>query len=280
MKTTIKLLFSVLVISVLALPAFSQGRPGGSSDRDHGSSGAGVSSAPAVSPMPSVGSYGSREVSAPRDTGRMVSYGSGGAGRGTAYLPAPNLKGTSFTTLTTFYDWQNFYYYLQTRYMMNSLYFTRFYRNVEPLVTPQLLRLTMREPLRLSMQMMTAVDELEALLQARQSGKPVDKQEIAAKAEEIRDLAKHIRSNQALSFVDQRKEKDVLKGDNIEKLGLEAVSQLREMATDLNTQLKAMYTQDTTSTVSVSSLSQPSISSLSKGIEKLSRAIESSAKKI
>ncbi len=173
-----------------------------------------------------------------------------------------------------------FYDYLQTRYLMNGFYFDRFYRNSEPLVTPQLLRLTTREPLRLSMQMVTAVDDLEAMLQALQDGKPVNKADVTAKAQEIRELARQIRKDQALSFVDQRKEKDILKGDNIETLGLGAINQLREMVTDLNTQLKSMYTQSTTSTVSVSSLTQPSLESLSKGIEKVSRVIEDSAKKI
>jgi hypothetical protein len=41
-----------------------------------------------------------------------------------------------------------------------------------------------------------------------------------------------------------------------------------------------MYTQNATSTVSVNALTGPSFDSLSKGIEKLSRVIENSAKKI
>lgn len=181
--------------------------------------------------------------------------------------------------MNNYFAWENFYWYLQTRYMMNSYYFSRFMRNREPLLTPQLLRLSTREPLRLSMQMMTAVDELESMLQALQAGKPVSKQDIAAKAQEIRELARQIRKDQALSFVDQRKEKDIIKGENIENLGFEAISQLREMVTDLNTQLKGMYTQNATSTVSVDALTQPSFDSLSKGIERLSRVIENSAKK-
>jgi hypothetical protein len=192
----------------------------------------------------------------------------------------PKLQGTSFNSVNTYYAWNSFYDYLHFRYMMNALYFTRFYRNVEPLVTPQLLRLTTREPLRLSMQMMTAVDELEAMLEALQAGKQVSKQDISAKAQEIRDLAKKVRQDQALTFIDQRKDKDIFKGDNIENLGLQAISQLREMVTDLNTQLKSLYTQNATSTISVSTLTQPSFESLSKGIEKLSRVIENSAKKI
>lgn len=283
MKNISRSLFFVVVFLALALPAFTQSRPG-TSDRDHGSGTGSIASSPSVSSASTSISVSSRDVTSSRDNGSpgsaYVSGGSSSGGRGTAYNPVPKLGGTSFNSVNTYFAWQDYYYYLRTRYLMNSLYFTRFYRNVEPLVTPQLLRLTTREPLRLSMQMMTAVDELEAMLQARLAGKPVSKQDIATKAQEIRELAKKIRQDQALSFIDQRKEKDVLKGNNIEKLGLEAISQLREMVTDLHTQLKSMYTQNTTSTISVNSLTQPSFESLSRGIEKLSRAIENTAKKI
>jgi len=50
------------------------------------------------------------------------------------------------------------------------------------------------------------------------------------------------------------------------------------MAVDMNTQLKAMYDQNSTATVSVQNLSQPSFESLSKGIERLTKVIENSAK--
>ncbi len=283
MKNILKSLLFVVVLSVLALPAFTQGRPASS---DRGSNpGAGVAStpAPSISSTPSSSGYISRGVSTSRDTGHWGTAsvsGTGGPVRGAMYAPPPKLQGTSFSSVNTYYQWQDFYFYLQTRYLMNGLYFDRFYRNTEPLITPQLLKLTTREPLRLSMEMITAVDDLEAMLQALQAGKPVNKQDIAAKAQGIRELAKQIRQNQALSFVDQRKEKDILKGNNIETMGLEAISQLREMVTDLNTQLKSMYSQATTSTVSVNSLTQPSLESLSKGIERASRAIENSAKKM
>jgi len=282
MKNIAKSLLFIVMLLVLSLPAFTQSRPGSSGDRGT-SSGGTIGSAPSVSaPSASVGT-GSRSISSSRDggySGAGYIAGGGSGGRGSAYAPVPKLQGTSFNSINTYYAWNDFYWYLRNQYLLNSLYFGRFYRNVEPLLTPQLLRLTTRAPLRLSMQMMTAVDELEAMLQARQAGKPVNSQDISAKAQEIRELAKKIRQDQALTFIDQRKDKDILKGNNIENLGLEAISRLREMVTDLNTQLKSMYTQNSTSTVSVNSLTQPSFESLSKGIEKLSKAIENSAKKI
>jgi hypothetical protein len=280
MKSVLKWWFFAVMVLTIALPAFSQGRPGSSDRGDHGSGSGSVSASPAPSVSSYSGTFDSRSVSTSRYYGGGGSY-SGDVGRGRAFLtPQPKLQGTSFTTVSSYYAWQDFYSYLQMRYMLNGLYFTRFYRNVEPLVTPQLLRLTIREPLAFALQMMTAVDQLEGLLEARQAGQPVSKEDIADKAQEIRNLAKQIRSNEALTFIDQRKETDVLKEENIEKRGLEAIGQLREMIVDLNSQLKGMYAQETTSTVSVSSLTQPSLKSLSKGIEKLSRSIENSAKKI
>jgi hypothetical protein len=169
--------------------------------------------------------------------------------------------------------WQDFYLYLQTRYMLDPFYFNRFFADCEPLVTPYLMKVAMREPLRMSMQMLSLSDELEALVQARQAGKPVSKEEIAAKAQGIRELANKLRHDRSLGFIDQRKDQDLIGNDG----GLDAVYRLHQMVVDLNTQLKAMYRETSTSTVSVDTLTQPSFGSLSKGIEKLSRSIENSA---
>ena len=266
MNHIVKSFVAVVVLFIMALPALSQGRPGSSGSSAGSGSGASVGA-------------GSRAVVASPSSVRSFPSTSGARIGGTS-VSVPRLQGTSFATVNTWIAWQTFYSYLSMQYLLSGNYFNRFYRNVEPLVTPQLLRLTTREPLRLSMEMMNAADQLEALLQDRQAGKPVTREQIADKAQEIRDLSKRIRHDQALTFIDQRKEMDLLKGDSIESKGMEAISQLREMATDLNTQLREMYSQSSTSTVSVTTLTQPSLASLSKGIEKLSKVIESSAKKI
>jgi hypothetical protein len=113
-----------------------------------------------------------------------------------------------------------------------------------------------------------------------QAGKPVRKEDISEKAQAIREMAKKIRRDNSLAFIDQRTDKSTPKNEDFDNLGLEAVRQLRQMVTDLNTQLKGMYNQQTTSTVSVHSLTQPSFESLSKGIEKLTKVIESSARRL
>jgi hypothetical protein len=160
---------------------------------------------------------------------------------------------------------------VHNNFYLDGYYFSRFYRNTEPLITPQLARLTMSQPLSLSNRLLASIDQLEAMMQDQQAGKEVSKADIAAKTEEIRDLAKQIRQDQSIVFFDQRKEKDLLRGTQHAELGPEAIRQMREMATDLNRQIRNLYEQKSTATVSVEALSAPSFSSLSKGIERLSK---------
>jgi len=219
----------------------------------------------------------SRTTTSSRDAGTGVSTGTRTGGAGSSFN-VPKLQGTSFNSMNSYLMWQDFLWNLQTRYFLDAMYLSRFYRNSEPLVTPHLMKMVVREPLSLSTRMLAAVDELGTLVSDLEGGKPVPKQDITTKAQEIRELAKKIRKDNTLSFVDQRADKEVPKGENTETLGLETIRQLRTMAVDMNTQLKAMYDQNSTATVSVQNLSQPSFESLSKGIERLTKVIENSAK--
>jgi len=157
---------------------------------------------------------------------------------------------------------------------------TRFLRNSEPLLIPRTASLAARRPLAASAQLVQLVDELASLLAERQSGKAIDKKALDGTAEEIRRLAKQIRSDQALSFVDQRPDIDMGKIGNYDQLGLDAVAQLKEVALDLNNQLKTLSEQAQTSTVSIEYLSRPSFDSLAKGIDKLTRVIQTSARRL
>jgi len=163
---------------------------------------------------------------------------------------------------------------------MDGMYLSRFMRNREPLLTPRLQKLALRDPMIMSRQMLAAVDELQEMLQAHEEGRQVAKDAIIEKVREIRELAKDIRGDDLLPFVDQRKDMDTLKGKNIKSMGFRAVEELRAMVVDLNGQLANLFDQASTATISVSTLRQPSFSSMSKGIEKLCKVIESSAKRI
>ena len=269
-----------MVLALLAsLPAATQDRRTANSETERGRvSDAGPSrgmGSMAGRSIP-VGSA-SRTTTSSRDAGTGVSTGTRTGGAGSSFN-VPKLQGTSFNSMNSYLMWQDFLWNLQTRYFLDAMYLSRFYRNSEPLVTPHLMKMVVREPLSLSTRMLAAVDELGTLVSDFEGGKPVPKQDITTKAQEIRELAKRIRKDNTLSFVDQRADKEVPKGENTETLGLETIRQLRTMAVDMNTQLKAMYDQNSTATVSVQNLSQPSFESLSKGIERLTKVIENSAK--
>jgi len=269
-----------MVLALLAsLPAATQDRRTANSETERGRvSDAGPSrgmGSMAGRSIP-VGSA-SRTTTSSRDAGTGVSTGTRTGGAGSSFN-VPKLQGTSFNSMNSYLMWQDFLWNLQTRYFLDAMYLSRFYRNSEPLVTPHLMKMVVREPLSLSTRMLAAVDELGALVSDFEGGKPVPKQDITTKAQEIRELAKRIRKDNTLSFVDQRADKEVPKGENTETLGLETIRQLRTMAVDMNTQLKAMYNQNSTATVSVQNLSQPSFESLFKGIERLTKVIENSAK--
>jgi hypothetical protein len=264
--------------------------PAGSQDRDRPSSSEGSGRGVASGSSTGGGSASSRGIAAGQSIGSPPSasfgrdYGAArfGAGGGftEALVNAPSLRGTSFISLNSYYQWQEFMFFVQTHYYLNSNYFRRFYRNTEPLITPELLKLTVRQPLRQSLDMVAEVDSLEALIRDLQAGGAVDKQALTAKARQIRELAKQIRQDESLAFFDLRRTKADLKADPLEDAGLEAVVQLREMALDLSTRLKNMYNQQSASTVSVQMLSEPSFGALSRRIEKLTKVIEDSIRRL
>ena len=283
------------VVCLIALPlaaqnqAQSQGSSqsggratgGGDTGRSTGNStgAATVSSTTSVSTRgTSSGGESSRMVSSGGNGGNMSSgyYGTSGGG---SYAPAPRLEGTSFRNNNAYFMWQNFLMNLGYMYRFN-LDTSRFLRNSEPLLTPQFAFLAARRPLGLSMQLLAVVDELESLLNEARAGKPVDVKEIEANTRQIRILAKAIRTDRSLEYIDLRTDQDLLKDTPVEQLGIDAIVRLREVALDLNSQLKAMAEESKTSTVSVDLLKRPSYSSLSKSIEKLSKVIENSARRL
>jgi hypothetical protein len=263
---------------IIALPVAAQ-----SGDRGGGRNVPGDSGSSSTASIASRGIASSSSTSTVSSTSRDYSSSSPsyiGSSSGASSGYTPKLQGTSFSTPYSYYMFQDFYWYLRTAYNMNPYYFTRFYRNSEPLITPQMLKLTLRQPMALSSRMLVAIDSLEAMLQDRQAGKAVDKRALVAKSQEIRELAKQIRQDQALSYIDLRKDKNILKDDSSDVLSPETITKLRDLATELNRQLKYMYNLSSTSTVTINSFSEPSLESLAKGIERLSKAIESSSKRL
>jgi len=269
------LVIGLIIVLMLPLAAYAQRPSGGSASSGSASSGTSSSSAGSRGFSGGVSSSGSYS-----EPSRNVGYsGGGGVGVQPVSVYTPRFPVTSSFTSYNYWAFQNFYNWMYLNFnwfqlMQFGLFDTHRYTvNREPLVTPQMLHLTLETPLAASEKLVTAVDDLQVMVDDMQAGKPVPKDQVSAKTQEIRELAKKIRSYPPLAFFDLGKRQDVSK--DADKTGLAAMNQLRDMALALNTQLKSMYSQSATSTVSVNSLNQSSLQSLSKGIEKLSKTIES-----
>jgi hypothetical protein len=203
-----------------------------------------------------------------------------GTGTGSGYYGSPNLQGTSFITTNYYYSWNDYFSYLYRYFDLSPTYYSRFYKNREPLMTPAMLKMTLRQPLFISTEMLKSIDQLEIMLRDSLAGKAVDKEALIAKSQAIRKLAKQIRQNPTLSMIDIRKETDLYKENSSDALSLESIGKLREMALDLNRQLTDMHAMSSSSTISVDSYQEPSFQSVAKGIERVCKAIESSSKKL
>ncbi len=276
----IRIMKLIAALCLITVPLMAQRATTATSD-SRGSSTSTTSTATAA-PSTSSTSGGDRGVSSSAGySGRSSTFGdySGGGSSYRVYPSAPRLVGTSFLSYNSYMRFQDFLFYLRSMYLF-TYDSNRFMRNYEPLVTPQLAYLAARRPLYLSMQLLTVIDELSSLLENAKAGKPVSKQEIEANTRQIRILAKAIRTDSSLRYVENREERDLLKGVDVNKLGAGAIDRLREIATDLNAQLKSLAQESQTATVSVDYLTKPSFASLSKSIEKLSQVIERSAGRI
>ena len=273
----------VILVAALPLPAQGRGAPGGS-DGGRGASTGSASSAASPSysgNAASLSSYSGGSYSAIGNRG--ISSGSGygyGSGTGTGSYGSPNLQGTSFCSYDYYNSWGNYYSYLFHYHNLNPTYFTRFYNNREPLMTPAMLKLTLRQPMFVSTEMLRMIDQLEMMLRDSKAGKAVNKEDIIAKSQAIRKMAKQIRQNPTLELIDIREDTDLYKDNNFDALSLESVAKLRETALDLNRQLTDMYSTSSSATISLQSYRQHSFDSMAKGIERVCKAIESSSKKL
>jgi len=275
MKGTMAFACVLLIAVLMASPLAAQGRavPGGSDGGRGASVGTGVVSS--TSSSSSAGYYSGSSYSG--DVG-MGNRGYG-VGYGTTPSFAPNIQGTSFSSVNLYNYWNDYFSYLYMRYQLSPVYFTRFYRNSEPLMTPAMLKMTLRQPLYFSEMMLESVAELETMLADVRAGKQVDRKALLAKSREIRDFAKRIRQDRTLAVYDVREETKLLKDEDIDALD-ESLPKLQELALDLHRQLTDLYSVSSSSTISVESYKQPSFESVTKGIDKVCKAIEHSSKQL
>jgi len=280
MKSIRNLALVLAFATAIALPAEAQGHRTNEGNGNHGSSGAGSASSassPASHSSASPG-YSTTSAGSGNYNFRGTSHGFSPDASNQSGYAIPSTQYSSFTSSNIYWNWQQFFSRLQNDYYLNPAYGRRFLVNREPLLTPSLLRIAVRKPLRLSSTLMAKLDGLDAMLLKIQGGERIDKEQITLKIREIRKIARQIADSSDWNLIDQRKDKDILRGRQLGGFSLDDSAQLRKIALDLHTQLQNWYNSSSTNTISAASLAQPSIESLTKGIEKISKAMEKTIK--
>lgn len=152
-------------------------------------------------------------------------------------------------------------------------------------LTPTMIRFGLQDSLRSSKLMNQLVDALEAEIVRFENGE-LDRRQleesVEEKTKEIRQLAKQIRRDDFLDYLDQRKDLDsrsysqARTPQDLRNLVLE----LRRWTASMEDRLSRYYAQDKTRVVEVEDLRQPSFKSVSKEIDKLAKTIEKSCSRM
>jgi len=145
-----------------------------------------------------------------------------------------------------------------------------------------LLRLALQDSYESATAMVNRVDELSDLINQLEAGLVPRKQfqeKFDSSITDIRKLAKTIRKDSRLEYLDQRRGIEVS-----EPAAAASIPEMRALVAELAVQAKGMrdglenyYVRDYTRVVEVDHLKQPSFKSMSDRIDKLAKAIEKSA---
>lgn len=262
---------SVASLAFLLVTGFSlaQRGGGGRTGSDRGGSDRGSASSPGATHS---GSSSSVVHSAPS------SGGGGGYGHsGSTYYPY-----AWYNDYNSFYA-RNFLWNLwhQYPYFSPAIYTFRYDVGDSP-IDRNILRLALQDSYEAATAMITQVDTLSGLIDQLESNQ-IDRKQFQGRFDsslsEIRKLAKTIKKDERLAFLDQRKgtpAADPPKAESIPEMRA-LVAQLSEQATAMRDGLENYYVRDYTRTVEIEHLKQPSFKSLSERIDKLAKVIEKSA---
>ncbi|RPJ58529.1 MAG: hypothetical protein EHM23_01270 [Acidobacteria bacterium] len=206
---------------------------------------------------------------------------SGGGGGSTGYYGGNS--GYYYIPNYNAYYANNFLWSLYNRYPYFSMsnYAFRYDVGDSP-IDRNLLRLALQDSYESANAMVNQVDNLSRLIDQFETNQ-LDRKQFQARFDtsltEIRKLAKSIKKDERLEFLDQRKgvsSEEPPKAASIAEMRA-LVAQLSEQAAAMRDGLENYYVRDYTRTVEVDHLKQPSFKSLSERIDKLAKAIEKSA---
>ena len=184
------------------------------------------------------------------------------------------------------YSCQRFVDRLCRRYsfLRGREYLWRFAQGDSPL-TPRMVQLALKDSLQAATSMVQLTEELQPLLLELQEGR-LDRKSFERQSDEVlrqvRKLAKKVRKDYVLDYIEQRPQvkipsrKEVRSIPELKML----VAQLHQMALQVREGISSFYDRDLTRVVSVKDLNQPSLKSISKGIEKLAKTIDKSVDRL
>jgi len=170
-------------------------------------------------------------------------------------------------------------------YFLNGYEYLWRYRQGDSPLTQESMRVALQECVSASAGMLRLSEQLENITNRYEAGEIEEdefKNLVKDKTDQVRKLAKTIRKDDFLDYIDQRQnDYDGSFQEAQSVRGLKALTQqLRMMAYEIDTGLEAFNEEDMTRVVNVRELERPSFDSLSKGIDRLAKTIERSAKSL
>lgn len=163
-------------------------------------------------------------------------------------------------------------------------YLWRYAQGDSPL-TPQVVELALSDSALLADSLMAASQNLRQIILDYQAERIIRDQfenGVDNTTDIIRDLAKKIRTDYFVDFLDQGRKVDLDDYDkvySIEEL-LVLSDELSRLASHMKANFRYLTENDVTRTIDVQALQKPSMESLSKGIDRLAKVIENSADRL
>ena len=292
MKRYLAILTSMVVVMGLATPTMalqsqgsserpSVGRPSTGGRTSSSASAGSVSSSSSSSSSGS--SYRPAGISRPSRSGRPAVGGSSG---GAPPVPVQTYTPNPHFDYSSWYDTNRFVFQLLNRYQYLSVYdyLWRYAQDDSPL-TQEVVNLALSESSLAADSLIATADELESLIDEYEAGTIGQKSfeiEVERTTKRIRQLAKKIRKDYLLEYLDQSPKSKV---PSYDRAG--SVSELRELCRELHRAstavangIDAYYEKDMTRVVNVNDLQRPSFGTMTKEIDRLAKTISKSADRL
>jgi hypothetical protein len=210
----------------------------------------------------------------------------GGGGNYSSSPPQQSYDGSPSYYGNYWNNTQAFYYDLLRSYSFLPIHYYTFRYSVgDSAIDQTLVRLALRDSIETAHFLVSYSEELSGLLDQYQAGsmdRAVFSDRFSNTLSTIQKLAKTIRKDSRLAYLDQRKgieTTDPLEANSIAELR-SLVDELRQQAVMIESGLEIHYQEDMSRVIDLKTLKQPSFKTLSSRIEKLSKAIKDSSKTI